>query len=335
MAKYKRCNPCLGCSYDISESVALRKINSKWWVPVWDDYYQQPSNTAWYNIRDPNRDYIFKIDEEEKKMTLGEAVAIFNSINRDDKTPEEKGMAIRRVLDMETHNSITKDTLLKVVRWLYDMVFEECDDKCENNDNHCNDTHKEEKALKNKYKFVYENIEELKQAIQAGSIAVEDEFITKDVDGEATFVVANINEKEIAFVRKFLLKDCKPMKNSRFSLIGWLNDEYASSLDEELKAMMIVPQGQQLLDLPREIEVFGRNEWGAPEEGSRWEYFKKLNNRICGTGDDAEYSEWWWLNTQYRASAAYFCTCDGIGIASYYIASYALFYVRPRFILAK
>ena len=182
--------------------------------------------------------------------------------------------------------------------------------------------------------FIYENIEDLKKAIQEKSIKVEDEFITWDISGKAIYVVADITEKGIAMVRKFVLKDPKCRKSGEFDLIEWLNEEYASSLDESLKEMMIAPQGQQLIDLPREIEVFGRNEWGVTGEGSRWEYFKKLNNRICGTGDDAEYSEWWWMNTPRRASAANFCCCDNLGLATYNNASNANFYVRPRFILA-
>ena len=183
--------------------------------------------------------------------------------------------------------------------------------------------------------FIYENIEDLKKAIQEKNIKVEDEFITWDISGQAIYVVADITEKEIVMVRKFVLKDPKCRKSSKFDLIEWLNEEYAASLDESLKEMMIAPQGQQLIDLPREIEVFGKNEWGVTEEGSRWEYFKKLNNRICGTGDDAEYSEWWWMNTPRRASAARFCFCDSFGGATYTVASDASRYVRPRFILAK
>ena len=62
MARYQRCNPCLGVMYDIPESTALRKINSRWWTAVWDDYYQRFSDNAWYDIRDPQRDWIFKVD---------------------------------------------------------------------------------------------------------------------------------------------------------------------------------------------------------------------------------------------------------------------------------
>lgn len=187
--------------------------------------------------------------------------------------------------------------------------------------------------MKLKGNFIYENTEELKKAIQEKSIKVEDEFITEDIDGEAIFVVANITDKEIALVRKFVLRDPRP-RRYKYDLIDWLNHEYKDTLDETLKAMMIAPEEQQLIDLPREVEVFGENEYGVHEEGSRWEYFTKLNNRICGTSENAERSEWWWMNTQARASAAYFCLCHSAGLAYYDHASYADHYVRPRFILA-
>ena len=189
--------------------------------------------------------------------------------------------------------------------------------------------------MREETKRIFESIDELKKAIEEGTIRVEDEIITKDKDGTAIFVVADIRDGWITFVRKFVLQDDKPMKRKDFDLIQWLNSDYMETLDADLKAMMIAPDGQQLMDLPREIEVFGKNEYGVKEEGSRWEYFKKLNNRICGTGDDAEYSEWWWLGTPHRASAANFCFCDHYGVADCDSASNALAYVRPRFILAQ
>ena len=187
--------------------------------------------------------------------------------------------------------------------------------------------------MKLKGNFIYENIEELKKAIQEKSIKVEDELITEDIDGEAIYVVANITDKEIALVRKFVLRDPRP-RRYKYDLIDWLNHDYKDTLDETLKAMMIAPEGQQLIDLPREVEVFGENEYGVPEEGGRWEYFKKLNNRICGISENAEWSEWWWMNTQARASAANFCYCSNYGLAACHDASYAHRYVRPRFIIA-
>ena len=60
MIKYFRYNPVLGSMYEISEKQALKKINSKNWIPVWDDYWQRFSEHTWYNIKDPERDFIFK-----------------------------------------------------------------------------------------------------------------------------------------------------------------------------------------------------------------------------------------------------------------------------------
>lgn len=60
MPKYYRYNPYLGCKYEISEKQALRLLSNIWWVPVWDDYWQCPSMNSWYNLKDPERDWIFK-----------------------------------------------------------------------------------------------------------------------------------------------------------------------------------------------------------------------------------------------------------------------------------
>ena len=65
MSKYMRMNPYLGCSYEITEKQALRKINSKYWTPVWDDYWKKFSENTWYNMRDPQREWIFKIEDKE------------------------------------------------------------------------------------------------------------------------------------------------------------------------------------------------------------------------------------------------------------------------------
>lgn len=62
MPKYYRWNPYLGCRYEITKKQALRKINNRWWTAVWDDYRQEFSEHAWYNIKDPERDWIFKED---------------------------------------------------------------------------------------------------------------------------------------------------------------------------------------------------------------------------------------------------------------------------------
>ena len=57
-------------------------------------------------------------------MTFGEAYKILESIDSEKYTVEEKGVAIRIILDMETHNGVTKTVLLKALNWLWNEHFE-------------------------------------------------------------------------------------------------------------------------------------------------------------------------------------------------------------------
>lgn len=51
-------------------------------------------------------------------MKIGKAVAIFYEIKSDKYSDVEKFEAINIVADMATHNSVTKDAMLRVIRWL-------------------------------------------------------------------------------------------------------------------------------------------------------------------------------------------------------------------------
>ena len=57
-------------------------------------------------------------------MNIGRACAIFDNIESAPQSIEEKGLAIRTVLDMETHNSVRKAEMLKVINWLWNQIFE-------------------------------------------------------------------------------------------------------------------------------------------------------------------------------------------------------------------
>ena len=67
MSKYYRCNPYLGCKYEITERQAMHKIKSAWWTPVWDSYWQRFSDDSWFNIKDPERDWIFKVEDRQNE----------------------------------------------------------------------------------------------------------------------------------------------------------------------------------------------------------------------------------------------------------------------------
>ena len=60
-----------------------------------------------------------------KSMTLGRAIAIAKSINSPDPFAdvEEKQEAIRKILDAATLNSMTKQDLLRVIRWMWEQRF--------------------------------------------------------------------------------------------------------------------------------------------------------------------------------------------------------------------
>lgn len=58
------------------------------------------------------------------KEIQGKVGEILNDINSPDYSPEEKGEAIRHVLDLATHNGITKKQLVEWCDWLWNMVFE-------------------------------------------------------------------------------------------------------------------------------------------------------------------------------------------------------------------
>ena len=58
-------------------------------------------------------------------MNIGKACAIFEQIESEKYTDEEKLLAISEVIEMPTHNGVTKDTILSAFRWLWNYAIEE------------------------------------------------------------------------------------------------------------------------------------------------------------------------------------------------------------------
>ncbi len=63
-------------------------------------------------------------EERIQKMSLGTACVIFQNIDGPGISTEEKAAAIFKVINMETHNSITKAAMLKALRWLLELSFD-------------------------------------------------------------------------------------------------------------------------------------------------------------------------------------------------------------------
>lgn len=57
-------------------------------------------------------------------MSVNKAVAIFTNINSNDFTDDEKAIAIHQVVNMPTHNSITKNVMLEVIKFLWNKLYE-------------------------------------------------------------------------------------------------------------------------------------------------------------------------------------------------------------------
>lgn len=57
-------------------------------------------------------------------MNIGKACAIFEMIESENFTDEEKGTAIMQVCGMATHNGITKAAMLRVIWWLLNLSFD-------------------------------------------------------------------------------------------------------------------------------------------------------------------------------------------------------------------
>lgn len=58
-------------------------------------------------------------------MNRGKAIAIFKDIFRPGLSDEERGTAIKIVMNMATKNSITKNDMEEVIRYLWHMAFTE------------------------------------------------------------------------------------------------------------------------------------------------------------------------------------------------------------------
>ena len=57
-------------------------------------------------------------------MNIGKARAIFEQIDNDKYSVEEKGMAILKIISMPTDNSVRKEYYKRALAWLWNEHFE-------------------------------------------------------------------------------------------------------------------------------------------------------------------------------------------------------------------
>lgn len=142
----------------------------------------------------------------------------------------------------------------------------------------------------------------------------------------------------------FCLVDCLakeyPMNETRTNEGGYeasdlrkkLNGEILDRFPAELKAMMAPFNNGDLLRLPTEKEIFGKNYYGECESlcVKQWEPMKKRRNRMAFDGTKYEKFQWYWLANKVEDSVSRFASVDAGGNADYYNVTNSIG-IRPTF----
>ena len=110
-----------------------------------------------------------------------------------------------------------------------------------------------------------------------------------------------------------------------------LATKYLEKFPAALRLNMVPFENGDLLRIPTEREIFGRNIYGEEELNTveQFEPMKKRRNRMAFDGLNGETQAYWLQNKRVR-SATNFCFVDGDGFADYGNASYSLG-VRPLY----
>lgn len=114
-----------------------------------------------------------------------------------------------------------------------------------------------------------------------------------------------------------------------------LNGEIFARFPEEVKSRMVAVNAEgDMLRIPTEREIFGKNEYGVNEDKSvsQWKPMELRRNRIAFQGDNGDW-EWYWLMNRHKRYASYFACVNSRGTASYDSAGLSTG-VRPVFLLS-
>lgn len=110
-----------------------------------------------------------------------------------------------------------------------------------------------------------------------------------------------------------------------------LATKYLEKFPAALRLNMVPFENGDLLRIPTEREIFGRNIYGEeePDTVEQFEPMKKRRNRMAFDGLNGE-TQAYWLQNKRVWSATNFCLVDSNGIADNYGASYSTG-VRPLY----
>lgn len=110
-----------------------------------------------------------------------------------------------------------------------------------------------------------------------------------------------------------------------------LATKYLEKFPAALRLNMVPFENGDLLRIPTEREIFGRNIYGEEEPNTveQFEPMKKRRNRMAFDGLNGE-TQAYWLQNKRVGSATYFCRVNANGFADYYDASNS-YGVRPLY----
>lgn len=110
-----------------------------------------------------------------------------------------------------------------------------------------------------------------------------------------------------------------------------LATKYLEKFPAALRLNMVPFENGDLLRIPTEREIFGRNIYGEeePDTVEQFEPMKKRRNRMAFDGLNGETQAYWLQNKRVR-SATSFCSVSNYGGASYFNAAYS-YGVRPLY----
>lgn len=104
-----------------------------------------------------------------------------------------------------------------------------------------------------------------------------------------------------------------------------LTTKYLEKFPAALRLNMVPFENGDLLRIPTEREIFGRNIYGEEEPNTveQFEPMKKRRNRMAFDGLNGE-TQAYWLQNKRVGSATSFCNVGANGYASSYNASYSI-----------
>lgn len=160
----------------------------------------------------------------------------------------------------------------------------------------------------------------------------------KLADGEKVKMLAVKSELDgMVFCSVDCLKAEYCMNPTGTNAGGWADSELRKKLNSEIlerfpkkiKKLLVPFENGDLLRIPTEREIFGRNPYGVdePEAVEQWKAMKQRKNRIASQGLNGGW-EWYWLQNPAVVSTATFASVNAHGNANCNAAS-NVYGVRP------